>query len=71
MTAFDHRSWCKGMQRQGRKQMREYLTERGPEAARDIGQRFERCCNEWLAHTGHAVEGQPFVLRPIPLPSAH
>ena len=59
------------MQRQGCKQMRECLAERGPEAARDIGQRFERYCNEWLAHTGHAVEGQPFVLRPIPLPGTH
>jgi hypothetical protein len=71
MTDFDYPRWRQGMQRQGRKQMREYLAERGPAAARDIGQRFERCCNEWLAHTGHAVDGQPFVLNSIPLPSAH
>lgn len=70
-TTFDYPRWCRGMQRHGRKQMREYLAERGPEAARDYGERFERYCNEWLAWTGRAVEGRPFVLRPIPLPSAH
>jgi hypothetical protein len=70
MTDFDYPRWRQGMQRQGRKQMREYLAERRPEAARDIGRRFERCANEWLVHTGHA-ECLPFVFRPIPLPSAH
>jgi hypothetical protein len=54
MTDFDYPRWRQGMQRQGRKQMCEYLAERRPEAARDIGRRFERCANEWLVHTGHA-----------------
>jgi hypothetical protein len=71
MSTFDHRRWCSGMQREGRKKMREALAERGPEAARDIGQRFERYANEWLAHTGHAIEGQPFVLDPISQPKSH
>lgn len=71
MTAFDRTRWVRGMQRHGRKQMREALAERGPDAARDIGQRFERCANEWLAWTGHAIESQPFVLDPISLPNSH
>jgi hypothetical protein len=70
MTTFDRPRWARGMQRQGRQEMREALAERGPEAAREVGRRFERYCNRWLAHTGRAVEGQPFVLQPIPLPSS-